>query len=167
MYVCTTCSQHFTRRYSASRHNSSLHFGRAEIVPYIDYMAGRNSGQYLASNPSWYRSNQRHTPSNRNFQGNFGGGTVADTGGSLRTDNFVQGRSLPDASTYLSTPTSQESNPKIEELRALLAEYTSPQEARKILEWAKIGLRRGDEKFLNLKLQQLRGFAKSQGWRPF
>jgi hypothetical protein len=172
MYVCATCSQHFTRRYSANRHNSSIHIGRAEIVPYIDYMAGRNSGQYLASHPSRYRSNPRHTPSNPNYQRYLGSKTVADTGGSLRTDYFVQGPSLPNASTYSSTPTFrqrefQESNPKIEELRALLAQYASPHEAAKILEWVKIGLKQGDEKFLNQELQQFRELAKSQGWKPF
>jgi hypothetical protein len=177
MYVCTTCSEHFTRRYSANRHNDKIHSGMAEIVPYIDYMAGRNSGQYLASQPSRYRSNQRYTPSNRNYQGNFGSGTVADTGVAPRAEYFVKGPFLPNASSYSSTTTSrqpteagsqfQESNPKIEELRLLLAHYASQEEARQILEWAKIGLRRGDEKFLNDKLQQLRALAKSQGWRPF
>lgn len=50
---------------------------------------------------------------------------------------------------------------------ALLDRYTPPEEAPKILEWAKIGLRQGDEKFLNLELQQLRTLARAEGWRPF
>ena len=54
-YVCATCSEHFTRKYSAKRHNFNVHAGRSEIVPYIEYMAGRSSGRYLASHPSWYR----------------------------------------------------------------------------------------------------------------
>ncbi|PWU82714.1 MAG: hypothetical protein DLM72_00405 [Candidatus Nitrosopolaris wilkensis] len=158
MYVCTSCSQHFTRKYSANRHNNSIHVGRAEIVPYIDYMAGRNSGQYAASDPLWYRSNQRHTPSNRNYN-NIGSGTVADTRASSQTDNLFQKPPLPSRL--------QENNPKIEELMALLDRYTPPEEAPKILEWAKIGLRQGDEKFLNLELQQLRTLARAEGWRPF
>ena len=88
----------------------------------------------------------------------------------------MKGPFLPNASTYSSNTTSrqpreadskfQESNPKMEELRLLLAHYASQEEARKILEWAKIGLRKGDEKFLTDK-SQLRALAKSQGWRPF
>ena len=108
MYVCTTCSEHFTRRYSAKRHNEKIHFGSAEFVPYIDYMAGRNSGQYLASHPSRYRSNQRHTPSNRNYQSNFGSGTVADIGVAHRAEYFVKGPFLPNASTYSSNTTSRQ-----------------------------------------------------------
>ena len=159
MYVCTTCSEHFTRKYSANRHNSSIHGGRAEIVPYIDYMAGRNSGQYVTSNPSWYRRNQRDILSNRSNQSNFGSGTVADTRASFQTDNLSQKPFLP--SKF------QESNPKIEELKILLDRYASPEKARKTLEWAKIRLSQGDEKFLNQALHQFRALAKSEGWRPF
>ncbi|MGB6592108.1 MAG: hypothetical protein WBE68_11425, partial [Candidatus Nitrosopolaris sp.] len=54
-YVCTVCSEHFTRKYSGKRHNFNIHSGRSEIVPYIEYMTGRSSGRYLASHPSWYR----------------------------------------------------------------------------------------------------------------
>jgi hypothetical protein len=89
----------------------------------------------------------------------------------------VKGPFLPNASSYSPTTTSRqpteagsrfrESNPKIEELRLLLANYASQEEASLNLEWAKIGLRKGNEKFLNDKLQQLRALAKSQDWRPF
>jgi hypothetical protein len=51
-YVCTACSEHFTRKFSGQRHNFNIHSGRSEIVPYIEYMAGRSSGQYLTSHPS-------------------------------------------------------------------------------------------------------------------
>ena len=33
-YVCCTCSQDFTRKYNANRHNQNIHFGKAEIVRY-------------------------------------------------------------------------------------------------------------------------------------
>ena len=56
-YVCTTCSEHFTRKYSAKRHNITVHHnnGGGEIVPLVEYLVGRNSGKYEASRPSWYR----------------------------------------------------------------------------------------------------------------
>jgi hypothetical protein len=56
-YVCATCSEHFTRKYSATRHNHNLHNGAAEIVRLIDYLAGRSSGQYKPDNPFWYKRN--------------------------------------------------------------------------------------------------------------
>ena len=52
---------------------------------------------------------------------------------------------------------------KLEELRVLLGKFSSPQDAHKILEWANITLRQGDESFLNNKLEQLRMLDR-QGW---
>ena len=54
-HVCATCPEHFTRRYSATRHNLTIHNGRGEIVPLLEYLVGRNSGRYRPSHPSWYR----------------------------------------------------------------------------------------------------------------
>src|SRR5262244_4625915 len=64
-YVCTTCSEHFTRKYSAKRHNITVHHDNGgEIVPLVEYLVGRKSGRYLASHPSWYR---RRTKERHNF----------------------------------------------------------------------------------------------------
>jgi hypothetical protein len=54
-YVCTTCSQTFTRRSSGFRHNSHLHKGTAGIVHLIDYIVGRSSGKYLKCDPRDFR----------------------------------------------------------------------------------------------------------------
>jgi hypothetical protein len=54
-YVCATCSENFTRKYSATRHNLTIHNGRGEIVRLIEYLVGRSSRRYQASNPFWYR----------------------------------------------------------------------------------------------------------------
>jgi hypothetical protein len=54
-YVCATCSERFTRKYSGKRHNFNIHSGRSEILPFTEYMAGRSSGKYMASHPSWFR----------------------------------------------------------------------------------------------------------------
>lgn len=63
--VCALCSQDFTRRYSADRHNQNLHHGQGEIVRMIDYVIGRIAGEYNAANPLAYRTSyeQRASPS--------------------------------------------------------------------------------------------------------
>ena len=86
-YVCTVCSEHFTRKYSAYRHNSSLHGGRSEIVSYIEYIAGRSSGRYLVSHPSWHRK-QRQLQANRSYPSDIC--IIADTTSSLRPETLLQ-----------------------------------------------------------------------------
>jgi hypothetical protein len=55
-YVCTTCSEHLTRKYSAKRHNITVHHNSGgETVPLVEYLVRRSSGKYQASDPSWYR----------------------------------------------------------------------------------------------------------------
>ena len=54
-YVCATCEEHFTRRYSATRHNLTIHNNRGEIVSLLEYLVGRSSRRYHASHPLWYR----------------------------------------------------------------------------------------------------------------
>lgn len=65
--VCALCSQDFTRRYSADRHNQNLHHGEGKIVRMIDYVIGRIAGEYNAANPFAYRSTykQHASPSTR------------------------------------------------------------------------------------------------------
>jgi hypothetical protein len=38
-----------------TRHNLTIHNGRGEIVTYLEYLVGRNSGRYRPSHPSLYR----------------------------------------------------------------------------------------------------------------
>ena len=59
-YVCTLCSQTFTRRWRASVHNTNIHEGLAKTVRLIDYIIGRANGEYMPSDPSWYRRPNRH-----------------------------------------------------------------------------------------------------------
>jgi hypothetical protein len=70
-YVCATCSEHFTRKYSGTRHNLTIHNGRGEIVRYLEYLVGRNSGRYRPSHPSLYRKR----PGEKRFH-NFGHATT-------------------------------------------------------------------------------------------
>jgi hypothetical protein len=54
-YVCTVCSQTFTRKWRGMVHNKNMHAGLAKIVRLIDYIIGRNNGEYMPSDPSLYR----------------------------------------------------------------------------------------------------------------
>jgi hypothetical protein len=98
-YVCATCSEHFTRRYSARRHNLTIHDDRGEIVPLLEYLAGRNSGRYRASHPSWYRRRRSKENSIYNF-GHANAAVVADSVG----DGFRLG-GLQQQTTFQPIPT--------------------------------------------------------------
>ena len=54
-YVCTVCSQTFTRKYRGKIHSINLHLGMAPIVRLIDYIIGRIEGHYQPSDPLLYR----------------------------------------------------------------------------------------------------------------
>jgi hypothetical protein len=113
-------------------------------------MASRNSGQYLANNPIWYRKKL-----NRNYQNNLKSGTIGHiVGDPFLPDNIQQAPFLPNASSYSSTPTNQQLA-KLEQLSALLQKYANRQVGRKTLESAKIRLTQGDEGFLDQELHQL------------
>ena len=148
MHVCATCSEHFTRKYSAKRHNFNIHSGRSEIVPYIEYMVGRSSGRYLASHPSWYRK-QKGSQWNSSYPSE--NRVIADS--SFRPETLFQPYPLPAPLPNTQTATVQH---KLEELRLLLGKFSSPQNAHTILELAKFNLRQGDEGFLNERLEQFR-----------
>ena len=149
-HVCSLCSQHFTRKYSAKRHNFNIHAGRSEIVPFIEYMVGRSSGRYLASHPSWYRK-QKGSQWNSSYPSE--NHAIADTASSFRPETLLQPYPLPAAYPNSQTVTVQQ---KLEELRLLLGKFSSPHDAYIILELAKFNLRQGDEGFLNERLEQFR-----------
>lgn len=54
-WVCTICSQTFTRSSSAKRHNSNLHEGKGDYIRYIDYEIGRVQGKYFQNDPVFYK----------------------------------------------------------------------------------------------------------------
>jgi hypothetical protein len=58
-YVCTVCSQTFTRKWRGTVHNDNLHGGLAKVVRLIDYMIGRSNGEYLPSDPLIYRRKRK------------------------------------------------------------------------------------------------------------
>jgi hypothetical protein len=54
-YVCILCSQTFTRRWRGNVHNINIHGGMSQTVRMVDYIVGRVSGNYLASDPALFR----------------------------------------------------------------------------------------------------------------
>ena len=58
LYVCVTCTQTFTRRSNARRHNFNLHFNQGIIVQMLEYIIGRSCGRFLPPNQlsnRWFR----------------------------------------------------------------------------------------------------------------
>ena len=80
-YICTICSQDFTRKGSGRRHNTNLHSGTATIVRFIDYIIGRISGTYLPSDPLLYRKKKKkhiNISSTNNYDDGSGFKVIAD-----------------------------------------------------------------------------------------
>ena len=48
-WVCSNCGMWSTRKFSVKRHIRNQHNGYAYLVPYIEYLVGRQSGLYLPS----------------------------------------------------------------------------------------------------------------------
>jgi hypothetical protein len=177
-YVCATCSEHFTRKYSATRHNLTIHNGRGEIVRLLEYLAGTLSGQYLPSHPSWYRRTQKwETPAAHKFKNEFG---LADSGG----DMFRPGKCLQQetrGNTYKNSHSSsspilqathktvdqpyrtqsQETRLKIIELKTLLDKCQSPY-GDIILRRAVYESSKGDVDYLDEKLAWVRKIESSE-----
>jgi hypothetical protein len=188
-YVCTTCSEHFTRKYSAKRHNISVHKGGGEIVPLVEYLVGRSFGKYQASHPFWYRRNGKRIHK-------FGRPTVADYVGDIFPYRGLQ-QQTPSQPTTLSPhsvsqpqpqpsdvspdPTgqqfqtidttnghgaiSQETILKIQEFKRLMYKYSqyhlNPDGFIKCVTYLSIN---GDNTLLDEKLEQLRSIdAISKG----
>jgi hypothetical protein len=122
-------------------------------------MAGRSSGKYIASHPSWYRK-QRQLQVNGSYPSER---VIADTASSFRPETLLQPYPLPDALPYSQIPTNQQ---KLNELGLLLGKFSSPHNAHIILELAKFNLRQGDEQFLHARLEEFRMLDRHQAWTP-
>jgi hypothetical protein len=172
-YVCTVCSEHFTRKYSGKRHNKNLHNGMGEIVRLIDYLAGRFSGQYKPDNPFWYKRN--------NTYDNVGS-SVADSVGDGFQPRYIPQQTPQGTSQYYTSPIhrplpamddqrygtglSRETIVKIDDLKRLANKY--PQycpNADGVLKFAIYNSINGDNTLLDNKLKQLRTIDRRlNGW---
>ena len=57
-WACAICGMYSSRRYSVKRHIIKLHNGVANIVSFIDYLAGRRQGYYFPNSIPTYLANQ-------------------------------------------------------------------------------------------------------------
>ncbi|MFZ0511751.1 MAG: hypothetical protein WAM14_09110 [Candidatus Nitrosopolaris sp.] len=154
--------------YTRKKSNQNIHNNAAEIVRLIDYLAGRESGQYIARPPSSFRRNIRSHK--------FGPTAVADSGdtfqliggpqqGPLRISQYPTSPIYgPSVDHRYGTGLSQETVLKIEELKRLVLRYPQYHTNHdEIIKWAIFCSANGDNKFLDEKLEQLRsidGFRK-------
>jgi hypothetical protein len=61
-WACSECGMYSSRRWSVERHILNLHNGSGNVVPFVDYLVGRQSGFYLPkSRPTFVRKNATKT----------------------------------------------------------------------------------------------------------
>jgi hypothetical protein len=53
-WVCSDCGKPFSRKWNGDRHIHDIHYGRSLLVPFIDYLSGRNSGLYQQTSRPLY-----------------------------------------------------------------------------------------------------------------
>ena len=61
-WACSVCGMYSSRRWSVERHILNLHNGSGNVVPFVDYLVGRQSGIYLPKfRPTFVRKNATKT----------------------------------------------------------------------------------------------------------
>jgi hypothetical protein len=61
-WACSVCGMYSSRRWSVERHILNLHDGLSNVVPFVDYLVGRNSGFYLPKfRPTFVKKNASKT----------------------------------------------------------------------------------------------------------
>jgi hypothetical protein len=163
-WVCATCAEHFTRKYSATRHNNNLHAGNGQIVTLLDYIVGRASGQYLPSDP---RTRKNHNPLIHDYTSRWPSKPVSQRIASndrpypANNNNNNNMYENSDPSYRYPTPNTtnnaddkpankvQDRTRKYDELRTLVAKYCNVEAAGKILAVARCYLSQGDDRSMD------------------
>jgi hypothetical protein len=61
-WACSSCGMYSSRRWSVERHILNLHDGISNVVPFVDYLVGRQSGFYLPKfRPTFVKKNATKT----------------------------------------------------------------------------------------------------------
>src|SRR6266487_5348011 len=61
-WACSGCGMYSSRRWSVERHILNLHNGNSNVVSFVDYLAGRQSGFYLPKfRPTFVKKNATKT----------------------------------------------------------------------------------------------------------
>jgi hypothetical protein len=182
-WVCSICGQGLTRKSTAVRHNNNLHFGAAVLVRPYDYIIGRLNGEFLQSDPSFYRRNKR---------------TLKDVSGSIyhqdrvipesivQGSGYGNGRQQPAESSNIKTSFYPESEPRLQtshkpddvkspntleklsertlkltEFKKLVKKNYAPQDANQIIMTAAMQASLGDDDFLEKNLTFLRNIDRA------
>jgi hypothetical protein len=174
--VCATCGEHFTRKYSATRHNNNLHFGNGLIVTLLDYIVGRVSGQYL---PSDTRTSKNHNSLIHDYTLRWPSKPVSQA--SARNDrpypansNSSNNNMYENSDPFYRYPTPntinnaddkpankvQDRTRKYDELRTFVANNYTAEAAEKTLEVVRGYMNLGDDRLLD---EQLAFFRKLGG----
>jgi hypothetical protein len=139
-YVCTLCSQTFTRRWRGKTHNLNIHGGSSNIVRMIDYIVGRVNGAYLPSDPVLFRRRNYKSifyersiekgkcVSDKNTMGQHGHYQLSDGGSS---QSPIQNFSDPPFSQYIELM--QEGTIKTAELKKLASKHLPPDMVQSIV----------------------------------
>ena len=141
LYVCANCSQTFTRRSSASRHNSNLHFNQGIIVQMLEYIIGRSCGRFLPPNqlfnrrfrrPSFIRKQKMDNPES-GFKSTIHDksfGIKSDMLNKLNTHQFLYGDASIEPSDHISNKLSPNDHfdefsrvSKLAEVRRLIVDH--------------------------------------------
>ena len=172
-WVCATCEEHFTRKYSASRHNNNLHFGNGLIVTLLDYIVGRASGQYLPSDPRTRKnhnilihdytprwpskpvsqciaSSDRPYPANNNNNNNNNMYENSDPSYRYPTPNTTNNADDKPVNKV------QDRTRKYDELKTFVTKYYTAEAAEKPLAVARWYLSQGDDRAMDELLASLR-----------
>jgi RNA polymerase subunit RPABC4/transcription elongation factor Spt4 len=185
-YVCSICSQTFTRRWRGSVHNANLHSGLAKTVRLLDYIIGRANGDYMPSDPSWYRRPNRRV----SWTKDIGNATYADRkdlpseNQSACNRNFIRNRiprqgSLWPANSNATTEESQQKNKtgnrsnldqadefreginKLAELKRLASKYLPPNKVQDMIRRTCLYCQQvGDDSPIDITLDEYRKKVK-------
>jgi hypothetical protein len=180
-WVCASCAQHFSRRYTANRHDRNLHEGKGIIVSILDYVVGRISGQFQSKNPLESRRDKQNGLlfGSKTANNNFGPKVIADsTSGvvSQANDKNIQERASHNPN-LVSQPTRNSDNNvtstadpfqeiaqrelKLQEFSGLVNKYYHKQDADDIFAFCKYLVSQGNNDFLEKQLNFLRNIDNS------
>ncbi len=152
-FVCTVCSQTFTRRWRGKKHNIQLHYGNATIVRQLDYIIGRLNGRYQPGDPSLYRSKKSNPISRESTHTNSIPGATRQARSLIPkamdisnrgVGDFAQSQSPYNASTKTNDTIldPQEIANKMAKLTKLLEKNMSSEDARntvkRIFKWCRV-----------------------------
>src|SRR5919197_4854383 len=60
-WACANCGMYSSRKSSVKRHIQNIHGGNANLVSFVDYLAGRRLGVYLPVFPPTYQKKSNDT----------------------------------------------------------------------------------------------------------